>query len=130
MEMVDHRKKSYKARTIVDHHGAEFLSPTDKSEHQAMAFKYKLGIAIMCLSFPLSFHYSKKIRLDPKNSSRYLAYNFGASIGATSVFIYALWNRGRVEEQMANKYLAIFNDYEIEHFDQNIMVNIQRIKAY
>ena len=56
-------------------------------------------------------------------------YNLGHSLGAMLIFVYSIYKKGRHEEELADKYLYMFNDDELKHFDLNPYVYFGRIRA-
>ena len=69
---VDKRKRSACGRKVIDKHGDTFLSPSDKSLHTKTEWAYRLGVAGMLLSFPISFHFSRRIASNKARAGKYL----------------------------------------------------------
>ena len=118
------KNRSKYGRAIIDRHGQEFLTPSDKAEHRRMVVLYKTGVAGMLLSFPISFYYGNLIGTDKANAVRYLRNNTTIAMGVTMFFIYTLWKRGKTEEHLALNYLNHFTTYELENFELNRFNNI------
>jgi hypothetical protein len=127
---MDQRKRAAAGRKVIENCGDQFMTPADKSLHKKTDFANKFGIAVMLLSFPLSFHFSKRIASDKARAGKYLMQNFGMSASACLFFGYSAWNKGKVEEQLANKYFANTSDHELEHFELNKAINIQKIQSF
>ena len=123
----DMRKRSALGRGIIDKHGEAFMAPQDKSIHHKMSLMYKMGVATMLLSFPISFHYSRKITLNKARANIYLFQNMGVSTVSCGFFAWTMWNRGTTEEDLSKKYLWMFNNQELENFELNKQFNIMRI---
>jgi hypothetical protein len=100
------------------------LDPADKEAHGRMAMLYKLGVGVMCFSFPVSFHFSRKIATDKRRAKTYLAQNLMFASSCTFFFAYSLWKRGRLEDDYARKYLYFFSNYDLENFELNRHNNI------
>ena len=95
------------------------MNPQDLSELQRKDLGYRLGVFGMLASFPASFYFSKMITQDKGNASKYLAQNFGMTIGVCTLFAYTLWQQGKTSQRLANEYLYFLNDFEIDSFAQN-----------
>ena len=93
-----------------------------------MALLYKLGVGAMFFSFPVSFHFSRKIATDKRRAKTYLAQNLMFASSCTGFFAYSLWKRGKLEDDYARKYLYFFNNYDLENFELNRHNNIMRIQ--
>ena len=130
MMKLDQRKRAAAGRKVIDNYGDQFMTPADKSLQKRTDLSYKLGIAAMLISFPLSFHFSKRIASDKARAGRYLMQNFGMSVSCCGFFAYSAWKKGVVEDQLARRYLAMTTDYELENFELNKAVNIQKILSF
>ena len=113
------RKRSSLGRNVISHHGESFMTPKDKEILHKMNLIYKLGVASMLLSFPLSFHFSRKIVLDKSKATKYLMQNIGMSTLTCGFFAWSLFKRGKTEEDLAKKYLWMFLNYDLENFNLN-----------
>ena len=74
------------------------MTPADKSLHTKTDWANKIGIAAMLISFPLSFHFSKRIARDKARAGKYLMQNFGMSASCCLLFAYSAWNKGKVDD--------------------------------
>ena len=93
-------------------------------------FYNKLGIGALCLSFIGSFWFGRFLRKTKEKKTIHFVANLGQSMGTLWLFLATTWHRGTVEETLANKYLWMLNDKEIDSFEVNSNIYLQRIMQY